>query len=253
MGSFKSSEKIIIPKIFEYEDYIFHLKKEIKGTITIFNSDTCQFKGDCNRIIIDKKKILTEEEMEELVKNKIADIYLDNIDGFSEISEKDLPFFDTVDYIIPKNKVRPKVLFIGYKFNYPDTIRDTLQRANFDCDSLVFEQNIELYNPKARLVDNKPDHIFEMITDKVETGKYDNYVLDIPNLAIMSNDYTNTKKLLSYLKSKNKKMIILNPGTITKFNMIFGNDYDNMIMDEKSIIRCGTHEIIKKQISNILL
>lgn len=253
MGSLKSSEKMIIPKIFEYDNYIFHLKKEIKGSLTIFTDNSCQFKGDLNRIVIDKKKILTEEEMQEEVKKKISDTYFDNVDGFDEINGKDLPFFDTIDYVVSKNKSRPKVLFIGYKFNYPDTIKDSIQRANFDCDTLILEQNIELYNPKARLVDNKPDHIFEMITDKVEMNRYDNYVLDIPNLALTYNDYTNTKKLLSYLKSKNKKMIILNGGSFTKFSRIFGDDYDHMLMDEKYLIRCGKHELIKTQISNILL
>lgn len=253
MSTFKMSFTIVIPKIFDYNNYVFHLKKDLKGNLAIFTSNTCQFKGDSGNIIIDKNRVYECIEMCNLLKEKITNAYLKSINIDEELSDEDRTFFNLIDYVVDKSKIRPKVLFIGYKYNYPETIKNTLEKSNFDCEYLLLDQNIELYSPKVRTTNNDSAPIFKMITDRVDKDNYDNIVVDVPNLGVMTNDYTNTKRLLSYLKSKNKKMIILNAGTKTKFDTIFGTEYDDIVISERYLTQCGHHKSIRTKIRSILI
>lgn len=249
MNSSKCAIKIVIPKIFEYDSYIFHLKRELKGQLIITNN-SYQFRGDSNKIIINGLMPISEYEIINKLKNKIVTAYNNN--SINKLSNEDKVLFELIDYVMDKTKNRKKVLFIGYKYNYPNTIKTIVQICNFDCETFLLSQNIELYNPRVRLVDNNCDTIFKSIMGTVENGNYDNYIVNVPNLNLIADDYTNTKKLLSYLKSKNKKMIILHSNSKNRFNKIFGTTYDDIIMEENYFIKYGRCEVVKNKIKDML-
>ena len=147
------------------------------------------------------------------------------------------------------NKVTKKsrVLFIGYNFSYPKTIKDTLKNSNLVCSTLFFDKNIELYLSKTKY--DQFDPIFNKIKNRVIVGNYTNFVLDIPNLGLHSS-YENTMNVIKYLLDKGKLMI-LSDGDPYYFIKKFGEDYSNMVIDRKYMINCSNHPYVKQTINTV--
>lgn len=140
-----------------------------------------------------------------------------------------------------------EVLFIGYNYNYPNTIRHTLKEVNRNSDVILLDKNIELYITSELQEFNQ---LFKNIKSKIVKGKYKYLVFDVPNLNLNS-DYSKTKKILEYLHTKGKLMIIIN-GPKHNFERIFGNLYSSNIIQKHYIVDCGNHSCTKDLIHSIL-
>ena len=62
----------------------------------------------------------------------------------------------------------------------------------------------------------------------------------------------NTKKVLMHLEGQDKKMLILTPGPMHRFEKIFGTVYSKIVLDSKYIINFGREEFVKNKINAIL-
>lgn len=144
--------------------------------------------------------------------------------------------------------MKNEVLFIGYNYHYPNTIRHTLKIVNRNCDVLLLDKNIETYSTSILQIEyNK---IFENIKETIMNGRYKYFVFDIPNVNSPT-DYSRTKQVISYLKSKGK-LLLINSGSDYDFEKIFGNIYNTITIKKKYIVDCGSHLYTKNLIHSIL-
>lgn len=151
-----------------------------------------------------------------------------------------------------ENKIpNGKSLLIAYEFNYHKTIKQTLKNAGYRGSIFVLPNNIELYKKNStKSYELKFEPVYEEITKKVKSGRFDNFILDVPNLYCNSS-YDNTKQIIKYLSSNGKLLLMVN-GPLRRFEKIFGEDYSSMIIDSKYMIRHGNDTITKNIIHSIL-
>lgn len=241
--------KVEIPETFICNNYEVHLHNKLVGRIICSEDVEYKFLSDDNnsKFILD----ITYEDTKninnliERLKYMILNAY--NTER-SSLQNYDIVLSSLIDYVIDKSKCI-KTLFIGYDFNYPLTITTTLEKCNFECDKILLKKNIELYDPSMTNLDNDFTSIFENIHNTVEENNYERFVIDIPNLTLRSK-YKNTKNVLNYLSSKNKKIMLIVPNH-NGIESIFGDYYLNCI-DKKYLINYYNDLLTQNMIKNIL-
>lgn len=143
-----------------------------------------------------------------------------------------------------KAKGIPNLLIIGYEHNYLKTMKRTMTQLCCHVDILKFVKNVEV------LSDEEFEKTFKRIKDTIKKGQYDKIVFDITNLCLR--DYTKTKKVISYLESTGKNVLLLSSGDLYKFRDIFGQSYMDKAMTKHNIIYSGSDSTIVQRIRQIL-
>ena len=138
----------------------------------------------------------------------------------------------------------PKLLIIGYDHHYLKSMKRTMSQFVCKVEILNFVKNVEI------LQDNEFEKTFKRIKDTVEKDKYDKIVFDITNLSLQ--DYTKTKKVISYLESTGKDLLLIANGDLYKFRDIFGQACVNKAMAKQNIVFSGTDYTIRERIKQIL-
>lgn len=233
-------KEITIPKSFKVNNYIINLKEELPGKIIVDEKSDMFFKPYTHGNI--KLNGTFTTLIDEIV-YRILEIYKKGIKNFPDLKKEELAIFYMIDNV--KNMLKKnKIFIIGYKNNYMRTIKSALSKFNTNCTGIELKHNLELY------IDDY-EEIYEYITGLIEKFNYDRVVLDITNLYIKS-DYENTKRILEYLYSNNKKILILVDGDMSKFRKIFGEKYDDYVIDRKLVIYSGSSKTVTNRIIEVL-
>lgn len=246
---------VIIPKVFTCGRYEVHLKEEIVGSIFKID-DRFYYLADDNNIMmrINNEEKRNPDILIRELQYRIYKLYNDIQQSKNITEELDLYLSGLIDKVIDNSVMLPKVLLIGYEFDYPKTIIQSLRNCGYQCKAILLKKNVELYDPGYSNIDNDFSTVFDKVKEKVNamSEKYDRCIIDIPNLSLYTT-YENTKSLLEYLESKTKNMLIMTTDTGTKFTRIFGDKYSNSTIDSKYVIRCGRDTTTKNKVKSILL
>lgn len=231
---------VIIPKKFKIGNYIIELKNEILGKIiTPDEQGNSYFRGNIYRILVKLKK--RNANLFD-VKEFILDLYLKGIKDARQLSKEELGLFYFIRDVKDMKDTKKRMLFIGYENNYISTIKNTLSQFS-KCDSIELSKNIELYD------ENKYLEIYNKIIKK--SKDYNKIIIDIPNVYLLR-DKENTKKIIDYFLSKDKKVLLLVNRYTNVFLELLGDKYKDNIIDRKYIIYSGYDQTIVNKIKTVL-
>lgn len=249
MAKSDSREMVIsvdIPKKFKVGNVSVELKNELKGK-AINCYDTSYFK-DYNSSIIIEIDLVRSRQVKTLVKKKILEIYKKGIEDKRNLTPSELNVFYLVKDVTVKSEEN-RVFLIGYKNNSISSIKSTVLKFNVDCDYVELPRNMELYQ------DDKWDHLYNAIVDKVIHRQYNRFIIDITNLFI-NTTYDNTKKVVEYIESVQGRILFLVPKmegcSKDRFIKIFGEKYIDCVMDKNSFIYTEYDSTIIPKIGKIL-
>lgn len=235
-------KQMIIPKKFEVENYLIKLKDDLAGSLYISEDkdDESCFKGNIYRILI-KFGIHNVESLNDL-KKWILDIYLKGINNGKSLNKEELALFYFIQDVKDTTDTQKRMLFIGYDHSHFITIKNTLSQFS-KCDGINLPKNLELYN------EYEYDNIFESIIKTA--NEYNKIIIDITNVYLLRDKY-NTKKIIDYLLSKDKKVLLLINRYTDVFLKIFGEEYKNNIIERSYLIYNGFDQSIINHIKKIL-
>lgn len=230
---------VVIPKTFNIGNYIIKLKNEIVGRIITPDRGNSYFKGDIHRLLFELN--IRNAKIED-VKTWILDIYLKGIRNAYELTNKELALFYFIKDVKDMKDPRKTMLFIGYENNYVSTIKNTLSQFS-KCDSIELKKNLELYEEKEY------DKVYKSLINKADD--YSKIIIDITNVYLLRGK-EKTKKLVDYLLSKDKKVLLLVDRYTTAFLEIFGEEYKDNIIDRRHVLYTGFDQSIVNHMKRIL-
>lgn len=232
---------IIIPRKFKVNHTTVELKNSILGNIIKFDNKKKMFKDSASNA-----KILVEGNSTLEIKYKILEIYNKGIENKSSLSPEELSIFHLVKSV-KYNNIKDRVFIIGYKKNYISDINSTINKFRASTDYIEIDRNIELYN------EEEFEKLYKSIIYKLK-GKYHKFVIDLTNL-YLNTDYSNTKKLISYIESINGKMLFLLPKSDfsrERFEKIFGYEYINYTVEKHRLIFVEDNLFVLDKVRDIL-
>lgn len=233
-------EPVVITKNFKVGNYRVTLKDEIIGRIiTPDKSGNSYFRGNIYRILLDLGK---REASIKDVKEFILDIYLKGIRNARDLSKEQLALFYFIKDVKDMTDKSKTMLFIGYENNYVSTIKNTLSQFS-KCDNIELKKNLELYD------EDEYSKIYKSLINK--SKDYNKIIIDISNVYLLRGK-EHTKKLVDYLLSKDKKVLLLINRYTHVFLEIFGQEYKDNIIDRKYVLYNGHDQSIVNKMKSIL-
>lgn len=233
-------ESVIIPKKFKVGNYLVKLKDELIGRIVVSDDNQSYFKGNIYRILI--KFGITNVVSINDIKEWILDIYLKGIKNGKSLTKEELAMFYFIQDVKDMSDDRKTMFFIGYKNAHFLTIKNTLSQF-CRCDSIDLVKNIELYD------ESEYEELYNSIIDKAKD--YNKIIIDITNVYLLRGKYK-TKKLIDYLISQDKKVLLLIDRYMDVFLQLYGEEYKDNIINRDYILYSGHDQSIVNRIKQVL-
>lgn len=233
-------ESVIIPKKFKVGNYLVKLKDELIGRIVVSDDNQLYFKGNIHRILI--KFGITNVVSINDIKEWILDIYLKGIKNGKSLTKEELAMFYFIQDVKDMSDDRKTMFFIGYKNAHFLTIKNTLSQFS-RCDSIDLVKNIELYD------ESEYEELYNSIIDKAKD--YNKIIIDITNVYLLRGKYK-TKKLIDYLLSQDKKVLLLIDRYMDVFLQLYGEEYKDNIINRDYILYSGHDQSIVNRIKQVL-
>lgn len=225
------SNKIIVPESFKSSDGKIIVRLKNKITAQSFIEDEEKIVIGAMPIFEISVKNVNKEDIVKELKERIVNSYKKFIINKEPLTHEELVLFYHIKNIKAVDNFRDtknNTLVLAYdseSFN----IKNIILKFNTNCDCFDISKNIELYN------DEEYDKLYKRLVNKCNKTKYNKFIIDMPNL-YMSKDYNKTKQILDFAKSNDMRLLILldrSDYCKERFNKIFGNDYDNCIIDKE--------------------